>query len=68
MLEGLNKILISFVLLSRLLLRLFVSIIYYLLRLFIDGSLNAVKLLIYGSSVIKTILREPRFPDKYVKV
>ena len=37
------------------------------LRLFIDGSLNAVKLQIYGSSMIKTILREPRFPDSNSK-
>ena len=56
MLEGLNKI--------------FIFLYYYLdfyslvLRLFIDGSLNAVKLQIYGSSVIKTILREPWFPDR----
>ena len=35
-----------------------------MLRLFVDGFLNAVKLRIYGSSVIKAILREPRFPDK----
>ena len=34
-----------------------------MLRLFADGSLNAVKLRIYGSSVIEAILREPRFPD-----
>ena len=33
------------------------------LWLFVDGSLNAVKLWIYGSSVIKTTLREPRFLD-----
>ena len=37
-----------------------------MLRLFVDGSLNAVKLRIYGSSVIKTIIREPRFPDSYL--
>ena len=34
-----------------------------MLRLFVGGSLNAVKLRIDGSSVIKAILREPRFPD-----
>ena len=36
-----------------------------MLRLFVDGSLNAVKLRIDGSSVIKAILREPRFPDTH---
>ena len=34
-----------------------------MLRLFIDGSLNAVKLRIHGSSVIKTMIGEPQFPD-----
>ena len=58
MLEGLNKIFIFFVQLSRLL--------FPVLRLFVDGFLNAVKLRIYGSSVIKTILRELRFPDNCV--
>ena len=60
-LEGLNNC-FFFVQLSRLL--------FPVLRLFVDGSLNAVKLRIYGSSVIKTIyiLREPRFPDKCVNV
>ena len=38
-----------------------------MLRLFVDGSLNAVKLRIYGSSGIKAILREPQFPDKTIK-
>ena len=37
-----------------------------MLRLFADGLLNAVKLRICGSSVIKAILREPRFPDSKV--
>ena len=36
-----------------------------MLRLFVDASLNAVKLRIFGSSVIKTTLREPRFPDTH---
>ena len=39
-------------------------LLFLVLRLFVDGSLYAVKLRIYGSSVIKTIIREPRFPDK----
>ena len=34
-----------------------------MLRLFANGFRNAVKLRIYGSSVIEAILREPRFPD-----
>ena len=34
-----------------------------MVRLFVGGSLNAVKVRIYGSSVIKTIIREQRFPD-----
>ena len=39
-------------------------LLFPVLRLFVDGYLNAVKLRIYGSSVIKAILREPRFPDR----
>ena len=39
-----------------------------MLRVFVDGFFNAVKLRSYGSSVIKAILRELRFPDTELTV
>ena len=54
-LDGLNEIFIVFVQLSRLL--------FPVLRLFVDGSLNAVNVRIYESTVIKTVLREPWLHD-----
>ena len=41
-------------------------LLFPVLRLYADGFLNAVKLRIYGSFVIKAILREPLFPDNII--
>ena len=58
MLEGLNKIFFFCTIIET-----FIPGCYHYLLM--DRSLNAVKLRIYGSSVIKITLREPRFPDNH---